>query len=207
MDPPSASDLRAWAPPDYPFEDLGWPAPVPPAADPLQKRVDWAIGYVESTTFRPIATIVPPDQSGNLPTIETGARLNLVPVAEQAIALAVLQMLAVQSRDTFTATVLEGYIQSFTAGSYSETRAAGQTVLRSRGSVENPLVNEWRALSDLLYLLMTPDAYDYWRYRLTGVNPPAAGYIGQDFGMERGPRPAVWGPGIESWPIGGGGGW
>lgn len=204
MDALTAADIRDWAPPDFPWTKLGWPAPTLGDLDPLQKRVDWSAGYVENTTFRPLASIVPPDEPGNLPTVELGGPLNLVPLAEQAVVLAVLQMLAKQSKGYFTATQLQGYIQSFTAGSYSETRSSSQTVLRNRGSVENPLVNEWRELSDLLYLLMTPDAYDYWRYRLTGVNPPAGGYVGQDFGMERGSRPAVWGPGIESWPVGGG---
>jgi hypothetical protein len=116
----------------------------------------------------------------------------------------VLQLLARQSKGYFTATVLQDYLQQFTAGSYSETRTSAENVIRSRGgSVENPLVNSWRELSDLLYMLMTPDAYDYWRYRLTGTQPPAGGYVGQDFGTERAAPPAVWGPGIESWPVGG----
>lgn len=200
---PVAQDIRDWAPPDFPWAQLGWPAPSS-GPDPLQKRVDWAIGYVEGTTWRPIVTIVPPDQGGNLPTVETGAALNLTPLAEQAIALATLQMLARQSKGHFTATVLQDYLQSFTAGSYSETRIAAENVIRGRGgSVENPLVNSWRELSDLLYLLMTPEAYDYWQYRLKGINPPAGGFINQDWGMGRSMPPAAWGPGIESWPVGG----
>jgi hypothetical protein len=205
MDQPTGADIRDWAPPDFPWAKLGWSAPAAPAIDPLDKRVEWAVGYVEGTTWRPITTVVPPDQPGNLPMVESGAQINLVPIAEQAIMLATLQQIAQQSKGYFTATVLQDYLQSFTAGSYSETRSSAQTVLRSRGSVENPLVNEWRPLSDLLYVLMTPDAYDYWRFRLTGVNPPAGGFISQDWGgVAPGPRPAVWGPGIESWPVGGG---
>ena len=202
MDTPTGTDIRAWAPPDFPWAQLGWPAPAPGDPDPLDKRVEWAIGYVEGTTWRPLSTIVPPDEDGNLPTVELGA-INLVPVAEQAVALTTLQILAKQSKRYFSATVLQDYIQSFTAGSYSETRQAGQTVLRNRGSVENPLINPWRELSDLLYILLTPDAYDYWRYRLTGINPPAGGFINQDWGMHPEMPPAVWGPGIESWPVGG----
>lgn len=205
MDAPTAANIRSWAPSDFPFADLGWPAPSGSDPDPLQKRVDWSVGYVENTTWRPISTIVPPGEQGNLPMIETGGPLNLVPVAEQAVALAVLQMLARQSKKHFTATVMQDYIQSFTAGSYSETRASAENVIRSRGgSVENPLVNSWRELSDLLYLLMTPDAYAYWRFRLTGVAAPAVGFATMPGGMVGEPRPAVWGPGVESWPVGGG---
>ena len=206
MDIPDASEIRAWSPPDFPLANLGWPAPLDGQPDPLQKRVDWAQGYVEGTTWRPLSTIVTPGQPGNLPMIED-TPIDLVSVAEQALMLAVLQIIARQSKGYITATVLQDYIQSFTAGSYSETRSSAENVIRSKGgSVENPLVNSWRELSDLLYLLMTPDAYDYWRYRLTGITAPAAGYIGQNFdGIEREPAPAAWGPGIESWPVGGGG--
>lgn len=205
MDVPTAADIRSFAPPDFPWATLGFGAPAEGDADLLQKRVDWAQGYVEGTTWRPLATIQPPGEAGNLPTVED-TPISLVTVAEQAVMLSVLQIVATQSKGYFTATVLQDYIQSFTAGSYSETRASAENVIRSRGgSVENPLVNRWRELSDLLYLLMTPDAYDYWRYRLTGITAPAAGYVGQDFGgIVREPRPAAWGPGIESWPIGGG---
>jgi hypothetical protein len=204
MDAPLGSDIRLWSPPDFPWATLGYPAPEGDDPDPLDKRVEWASSYVEGTTWRPILSIVPPDQSGNLPMVETGAAINLVPMAEQAILLATMQQVAQQSKGYFTATVLQDYLQAFTAGSYSETRSSAQTILRTRGSVENPLVNAWRPLSDLLYILMTPDSYDYWRYRLTGVNPPAGGFVGQDFGMERSASPAIFGPGIESWPVGGG---
>jgi hypothetical protein len=205
MDVPTAAEIRAWAPPDFPWANLGF---APPAdGDPdtaLQKRVDWAKAYIEATTWRPFSTIQPPDVGGNLPTVEEDAPIDLVGVAEQALMLGVLQAIARQSKAYITATVLQDYIQSFTAGSYSETRSSSENVIRSRGgSVENPLVNSWRELSDLLYLLMTPDSYDYWRYRLTGITAPAAGYIAQDFGFEHEPRPAIWGPGIESWPVGG----
>lgn len=203
MDAPTAADIRSWVPADFPWTTLGWPAPAEGDPDPLQKRVDWAIGYIEDTTWRPLSTIEPVGTPGNLPTVQD-TPVNLQPAAEQAVSLAVMQMVAQQSAAYFQATVLQGYIQSFTAGSYSETRSAGENVIRSKGgSVENPLVNEWRPLSDLLYLLMTPDAYDYWRFRLTGVMPAAAGYVGVDFGEEHRPRPMVWGPGIESWPLGG----
>lgn len=205
MDTPTGSDIRAWSPPDFPWDQLGWPAPTGSDPDPLDKRVEWAIGYIENTTWRPLSTIVPPDQAGNLPTVETGAPLNLVPIAEQAVALRTLQLVAQQTKKYLTATVMQDYIQSFTAGSYSEQRSSVENVLRSRGgSVENPAVNRWRDLSDLLYLLMTPDAYDYWRFRLTGVNPPAGGFVAQDWGALPETPPAVWGPGIESWPVGGG---
>jgi hypothetical protein len=198
MNAPTASDIRAWAPPDFPWAKLGWTAPGS-GTDPLQKRVDWAIGYVETTTWRPVATIVPPDQPGNLPMVETGAQINLVPVAEQAVMLALLQQIAQQSKGYFNATVLKDYIRSFSAGSYSETREAAQDVLRNRGSVQNPLVNRWRELSDLLYLLMTPDAFDYWRFRLTGTAAPAAAMGNPDFGPSRGGMgPLVWGGGVEN---------
>ena len=192
MDAPTAADFRAWSPPDFPFAKLGWPLPAEGDPDPAQKRVEWAIGYVENTTFRTLASIEAPVDP---------KQLNLVPLAEQAVVLATLQQLAQQSKKYFTATVLQDYISQFTAGSYSETRTAAESILRSRGSVENPLVNRWRELSDLLYLLMTREAQAYWRYRLTGVAPAAGTYIGQDWGMEHSPPPAVWGPGVESWPV------
>jgi len=187
MEAPTAAAFRAWSPPDFPWAKLGWVAPPEGEPDPVQKRVEWAIGYVESTTRRTLASIEPPTDPNTI---------NLVPIAEQAVVLATLQQLAQQSKGYFTATVLKDYISAFTAGSYSETRGGAENVIRSRGgSVENPLVNRWRELSDLLYLLMTPDAEAYWRYRLTGVAPAAGTFISQDWGMEHAPAPAVWGPG------------
>jgi hypothetical protein len=211
MDLPTAADVRAWMPPDLPWAKLGWPAtaPAPPAADPLQKRVDWSIGYIENTTWRPLASIEAPGVTGDLASIESGPPAsgspapNLVPLAEEAVMLATIQRMAQTSKSHINATVLQDYIDSFTAGSYSERRRAAQDILKSRGSVENPLVNQWRELSDLLYLLMTPVAYDYWRYRLSGISAPAVsltpGRFGDDFG---GAFPdAAWGDGIElGWP-------
>jgi hypothetical protein len=174
MLPPTASDIRAWAPPDFDWQAVGFPAPASGEPDTaLEKRVEWAIGYVENTTGRPLATIAPPPS----PALDV---TNLVPVAEQAVLLATVQRVMQGSKRYLKASVLQDYIASFTAGSYSETRRRPDEQL-GRGGISNPPVNPWIALSDLLYLLMTPDREAYWHQRLTGVTRPAGAIISQDF--------------------------
>jgi hypothetical protein len=193
MDKPTAADIRAWAPPDFDWTAVGYPPADPD--DRLQKRVDWAVGYVENTTGRPLATVAPPAS----PSLDNP---DLTPLAEQAVLLATAQQVLQGSRKYLKATVLQDYLASFSAGSYSETRRRPDEQL-GRGGISNPPVNPWRALSDLLYLLMTEQMRAYWRQRLTGVVPAAGAFIDQDFRGTwdgGGESPVVWGAGIANWP-------
>jgi hypothetical protein len=211
MDPLTAQDIRALAPPDFNWARLRYPAvaPVPPAVDPLESRVGWACAYVEQISFRPLASIsaedpvVPPvPPVCDSPVVRPP--INLEPIAQQAILLRTLQVILQSSARYIDATVLNDYVSQFSAGSYSETRRSSVEMLRRGGGVANPQVNPWQELSDLLWLLMTDDAVYFWRQQLTGQTAPAGTFAGGDW---RGTWDSQWpgipgivGDGVVVWP-------
>lgn len=220
MDKPTALDIRKWLPPDWNWARLRFPdLPTDNTYDPaqdvaLQKRVDWSIGMIEATTGRPLATVGPPTTPpavtpgigfDDVEPFLAGAAIDLTPIAEETVLMAVIQRLLQGARSYINATVLKDYLQSFTAGSYSETRRTQDEIVRGRGGfVANPLVNPWRQLSDNLWLLMTEERFRYWRLRTTGQAPAASAIVGQDWrGTWEGEGdflPAVWGPGVTNYP-------
>jgi hypothetical protein len=58
-------------------------------------------------------------------------------------------------------------IASFNAGPYSETRRSPGEAMKAR------LLVAWPWLSSLLWTLLTPDQYDYWRAFFSNVPAPA----------------------------------
>lgn len=192
MDRPDVAAIRDWAPPDFDWDGVGYPDDED-GNRKLGKRLDWAIGYVENTTGRPISTIAPP-------ATPSPDHPDLTPIAEQAILLALAQQVLQGGRRYLKANVLQDYIASFTAGSYSETRRRPD----ERAGASNPPVNAWRALSDLLYLLMTDEMLAYWRQRLSGITPPAAAFVSQDFRSTwdggDSDLPTVYGSGVSDMP-------
>lgn len=211
MDAPTAVDIRAWAPPDFNWARLRYPATAPaaPAIDPLDKRVEWACAYVEQVSFRPLSSItaeqpVVPPVSMVLDSSVVRPPINLEPIAEQAILLRCLQIVMQSSARYVDATVLNDYVTQFSAGSYSETRRSAVELLRRGGGVANPQVNPWQELSDLLWLLMTDEAVYFWRQQLTGQTAPAGTFAGADW---RGTWDEQWtaipgivGDGVVVWP-------
>lgn len=155
MDTPTAADIRAWAPPAYDFAAVGFPAPTPPDADPLDVQVRWAVSYVVAMTGRQLLTLDLADPQ--FPAL-----------AEQAITWRVVQQVAGSSRSTLRATFGAPWLKSFTAGSYSETRFAPVELVSRTG------VNDLPVLADLLWLLMTEEKRDEWLERLLGRVRPAA---------------------------------
>lgn len=117
----------------------------------LQAIVDQADAYVEWVTGQ---------------TLDSAMPSGLVAIAEQAVRMRTEQI-AFQAQEDYIEGATDETIQSFSAGSYSETRRDPTR----RG--EQKMLNAWQALTDILWMLMTPDKYDYWLSFLSGVHAPA----------------------------------
>lgn len=221
--PPTAKDVRLRIPPKY-LTKQGFPAPEGGGEDPLESFCATAVGYVASTTGRPIDNTLltnPQPTTFFEEWVEgfwTGgydSELDLGLIGYRAVILRAVQELTHESAKYMTATIAQDYLAGFKAGSYTETRRDPETVLRSRGSVSNPLINPWRDLSDLLWLMLTADQFDYWMLRL-GQPMPASIFVEQDFrdqwdmpGVIPGTLPGFGPPGLGGdflWPGQAGGG-
>lgn len=224
--PPAGVDIRSRIPAQF-LANLGFPAPAGGDPDPLDSFAASAIGYVEATTGRTIDSTLPNVQPTDwavevfegldpiLALDSYGAELDLGIVGWRAVILRAVQEAVHESAGYMTAVVSQDYLQSFKAGSYAEVRRDPQTVLRSRGSVSNPQINSWTELSDLLWLLLTAEQFDYWMMRL-GSPMPASMMVEQDFrdtwdmpGALPGSLPGFGPPGMGGdmlWP-GSAGGW
>lgn len=133
MDDVTVEDVKGWSRLD--FEGL----PEPYDDDQLEVLVARASDYVADVTGRTFST---------LPA-------NLETTAEEAIQKRTEQ-LAIQSQPDSVETATDELIQSFTAGSYSETKRSLDEQHKAQ------LVNPWPALHDLLWRLMTDDKRDEW---------------------------------------------
>jgi hypothetical protein len=150
------------------WDELGYPEPdpelQPPVADPLDEVVLDATAYVATVTGRYWdGTPIPTLGSGAFPVIVTAGEEFLY---AQAVRMRTVQV-AFQEQGDYSESATDDVVGSFSAGSYSETRADPNR----RG--ESKAVNSWPALESLLWLLMTDDQRDYWRYLAGGVNAPA----------------------------------
>lgn len=141
---PVAEDIRAWSKVD--FDDLTYGDDVD-----LQRILDQSISYVWFVTGRKPDDTMPPE---------------LEPLMNQALQMRTEQV-AEQAQPDYVETGADSLTQSFTAGSYSEQRHDPTR----RG--ETALVNPWLDLSEILWMLMTDEKYDYWRSRLSNINAPA----------------------------------
>lgn len=138
METPTAEDVRARSRID--FSAYVAPEPYDVDTDPLTPLVAEAVAYVEQLTCRvPLSDV--PD--------------NLAPLAQQAVRMRVEQLVFSETPDTIE-TAVDDDVQSFTAGSYSETRRDRQ------GFIKSGALNGWGALDRVLWLLMTQECRDAW---------------------------------------------
>ena len=160
---PTAATIRASSQVD--FGSLGFPDGGDP--DPLQAPVDQATSYITWVTGRTWDNPLPMDPM-------------TVPIMDQAAQMRTEQIVYQDSADNVETAGDYDMIQSFTAGSYSETRR----------ELEKPprMLNPWPALDRLLWLLLsqTPaeiaaggngpvqDRFDYWRWVLGMAPVPPA---------------------------------
>lgn len=160
MDVPTAADVRTWTPASIEWDALGFPEGDP---DPLALTVAQANTYVAWTIGRRLQEITP----------TTDPYVDLTPVVEQAIAMRTYQIVVQNSEDYLDTLGDFDLIQSFTAGGYSETRRSGVRLTRGGSEAGVPEVNPWPPLNQLLWLAMSDDRRDDWRFWISGITPPA----------------------------------
>lgn len=155
MQAPDLADLKQWSKVDWDELDFG-------VDDQLQTLLDRAIKYVCAVTGRtfdddPSIGAEIPD-----PLIETG---------NEAVQMRAEQ-LGFQGQEDYIETGSDDEIQSFSAGSYSETRKTPTRLTRGGSEAGLLPVNQWDALNQRLWLLMTPEMEDFWREKF-GQMPPS----------------------------------
>lgn len=175
---PTSDDIRSWSKVD--FDALGYASDTP---DPLDVVVARSCAYVTSITGRPIDS--------------TTTDAVLVPMLQECIQLR-CEQIAFQSDNDFAETANDDVVQSFTAGSYSETHV--DPIKRGQARI----LNSNPRLAALLWQCMTDDQRDLWLAWTTGARVPAQAITGEVDWQERfGPYetlpgiPDVWG---SIWP-------
>lgn len=159
MNTPSYADIQSWT-----------KQPDLKAADAVtaERTTARAVASFKKFTWMTDFTQVPDD---------------LAPLVEQAIQ-GLAELTTVQQSADYLETLADfDLIQSFSAGAYSETRRNAEDAMKAR------LLVAWPWLSELLWSLMTPDAYDYWFQIITGAIPPAFGV--QEVAWDAGRPPYV----------------
>lgn len=149
MAAPTAAQVREAS--KIPFASLGFSAPQGDDADPLQTLVNEAVEFVEWATGRTFPSM--PSQFS----------------ASAARAVRILTgVMAYQEQEDVIETIADfGFIQSFSAGNYSETRRSIADVSKSGIICNNILLHK------TLWMVMTDEKRDEWQSTLTGVNAPA----------------------------------
>ena len=158
--PPTVVQLKSWSRVDFsgldsPFTDSD-----------LQTELDRAVAYMAAVTGQTMDdTVLSPP---------------LIPMAEEATQLRVEQMVY-QSQPDYLETVTDDAIQSFSAGSYTETRVEQSG--RARGNpIGYPMINPLVRLNQIIWLLCTSDMRDYWRMILQGNPIPSTATTEVDWG-------------------------
>jgi hypothetical protein len=159
---PTTAEIRALS--KVEFSEINYPVETP---DPLDPVVAQAIAYVEWMTGR-VFDDTDDASKPSYGTFEQIGVLNsrLFVLFTQAVRMRTEQI-AMQSQDDYVETASDDVVSSFSASDYSETRADPTR----RG--ESKSINTWKALSDLLLILMTPDRYSWWLAYLSGTPQPA----------------------------------
>lgn len=158
MDTPDAATVRGAS--QLNFATLGYPPGATP--DPLEVPVQMAVEYVQEVTGRQLDDSMPD---------------NLDMLALQAVVMRTEQVVYASQADRIEGVTDEG-IASFSVPGYSETRRDARSIWKEG------LVNPWRMLSDILWLLMTPEKRDEWQAQFDGEDPPAFEITEVDWGIE-----------------------
>jgi hypothetical protein len=106
----------------------------------------------------------------------TGRVEDLEPLMQQTIQMRTEQIILQGRPGHVTSAADNEVIQSFTAGSYSESRRDPQR----RG--EQRSLNTWPALDELLWMIMTPERFSYWYGVVTGT--PIASFAVEEIDWE-----------------------
>lgn len=169
MTRPTGADLEAWS--NLNLAALGY------EGSSLALLAAQAVAYVEQVTGRiPIEDVPDP----------------LVPLAQFAVRMRAEQVSG-QSTAEYVESASDDLVQSFSAGSYSETRRDGSTAKGVMG-----LLNDWKALHDVLWLLLTDAKREEYLELVQGKVRPAFAVVDEDWSPE---RTVLWDPG--TYPPGG----
>lgn len=161
MNVPDGADVRAWTPITVDWSDYGYDEADD---DPLDQPAAMAASTFSIITGHSWATIESSLDTVSPPLTDT----DLLPVVQRIVAGLTLMQVA-QSQPDYLETLADfDLIQSFSAGAYSETRRSPGDALKAR------MLVAWPWLSDALWSIMTPDKYDEWVERITGVPRPAS---------------------------------
>lgn len=155
----------------------------------LAEQVSEAVSYIQQVTGRYFDDQTPPRFDGTttpplsyygIVTASTPAPLsadpNLYSNARRAVFLRSVQIV-LHDQAGYQQSVAEDYIQSFSAGPYSESRHDPTR----RG--ESRMINPWQELNDLLWLLLTEDRYSFWVSLLQNVHTPGFEVTEVDWGL------------------------
>lgn len=158
MDRPTAAQIRSWTNPDpnlprFIFEEYGYPAPEGEDADSLEILIARFVEWLEAAIGYDIDDDEYPE--------------NLQERTGEAIQLGVLYKIVSTEQGIIETAGDFDLIQSFSAGSYSETR-------RGQG-INTRALHPWPALNQLLNGLLSPD-------RL-GQEIPAMGIVAPDWNV------------------------
>jgi hypothetical protein len=148
---PTTDEIRAWS-------TVRWPRFGVTDDALLQERINRAAAYVAFVT----------GQNFDAPTVASWATLTSTEtLLRQAIQLRTEQITVQGGRGHISSAAENEVVQSFTAGSYSESRRDPAR----RG--EQKSLNTWPALDELLWMLMTDERYGWWYAYITGKPFPA----------------------------------
>jgi hypothetical protein len=171
--PPTVAELQSWSRVDFSSLD------DPYTDDDLGRLITGACAYLTAITGRAMDGTMPPP---------------LVPIAQDAIRLRVEQI-GFQGETDYVETASDDLIQSFSAGGYSETRKEPGRLRYTGATTGIPAINDNSALNMDIWLLMTPDMQDYWRYIIQGTGGPALETTEADWGNYDGLYPYGYGVG------------
>lgn len=119
----------------------------------LQYELDRAAAYVEFVTGQPATDSTLPLQATYVGTLPTSSALRTMLM--QAIQMRMEQILF-QSQNSYLDDASDDVVSSISVGGFSQTKSDSAR----RG--EQRQLNSWQALSNVLWLLMTPDRYSFW---------------------------------------------
>ena len=141
---PTASEVRGWSKLD--FDALGYED-----NSALQVLVDRAVANFYNTTGQVLA---------NVPAA-------LEPLVQQAVQ-GLTEQAGYRAQEDNLETLSDfDLISTFSAGGYSETRRSPDEMMKAR------MINAWPWLFRLLWVLLTPDKYDYWTFFFSGDVAPS----------------------------------
>jgi hypothetical protein len=137
-------------------------ADAPALAEPLAE----AVAYVAVVTGRYFDDQTPPRGNQLTAPEALAGTTDLVPLARKAVRMRTEQIVK-HDQPGYVDTVTDDMVASFTAGPYSESRHDPTR----RG--ETKMLNSWPGLSEILWLLVTEERYDYWISYLMNIHAPA----------------------------------